>query len=132
MLDPKNQKCYSLIVNKMKFILQILTNALAIFLASYLLPGINFTGDILTLFIAGLLLGLINFFIKPILKIISTPLIIFTLGLFIVVINIALLWFLEYLMPELSIIGFWSYFWGVLIISLVNIFFGAAKKSVNK
>lgn len=132
MLDPKNQKCYSLIVGKMKFILQILTNALAIFLASYLLPGINFAGDILTLFIAGLLLGLINFFIKPILKIISAPLIIFTLGLFIIVINIALLWFLEYLMPELSITGFWSYFWGVLIISLLNIFFGAAKKSVNK
>lgn len=112
----------------MKFIAQILINALAIFLAAYLVPGIDFIGDILTLFIAGLLMGLINFFVKPILKLISAPLIILTLGFFIIVINIALLWLLDYLIPELSIAGLWSYFWGVLIISLVNIFFGAAKK----
>ncbi len=112
----------------MRFILQILVNALAIFLAAYLVPGIVFTGDILTLIIAGLLLGLINFFIRPILKLITAPLIIFSLGLFIIVINIFLLWLLEYFMPELTIIGFWSYFWGVLIISLVNIFFGSGRK----
>jgi putative membrane protein len=112
----------------MRFIVQILVNALAIFLADYLVPGIIFEGDILTLFIAGLLLGLINFFIKPILKIISAPLIALTLGLFIIVINIALLWLLEYFVPELTITGFWSYFWGVLIISLVNMFFGTKRK----
>jgi putative membrane protein len=112
----------------MRFIIQILVNALAIFLADYLVPGIVFEGDILTLFIAGLLLGLINFFIKPILKIISAPLIALSLGLFIIVINIALLWLLEYFVPELTITGFWSYFWGVLIISLVNVFFGTSRR----
>jgi putative membrane protein len=112
----------------MRFIVQILVNALAIFLADYLVPGIIFEGDILTLFIAGLLLGLINFFIKPILKIISAPLIALTLGLFIIIINITLLWLLEYFVPELTITGFWSYFWGVLIISLVNMFFGTKRK----
>ncbi len=112
----------------MKFIVQILVNAVAIFLADYLVPGIIFEGDILTLFIAGLLLGLINFFIKPIVKLISTPLIVITLGLFIVAINIALLWLLEYFVPELTIIGFWSYFWGVIIISFVNIIFNTGRE----
>lgn len=112
----------------MRFVVQILVNTIAIFLADYLVPGIIFEGDILTLFIAGLLLGLINFFLKPILKLISAPLIIFTLGLFIVIINIAILWLLEYFIPELIINGFWSYFWGVMIISLVNMFFGTGKR----
>jgi len=112
----------------MRFIIQILVNALAIFLADYLIPGIVFQGDILTLFIAGLILGLINFILKPILKLISAPLIALSLGLFVIIINIALLWLLEYFVPELTITGFWSYFWGVLIISIVNMFFGTGRK----
>lgn len=112
----------------MRFIFQILTNALAIFLAAYLVPGIQFTGDFLTLLIAGLILGLINFFLKPILLVITAPLIALSLGFFIIIINIGLLWLLQYLVPEITIQGFWAYFWGVLIISLVNIFFGAKKK----
>ncbi|MFH1966651.1 MAG: phage holin family protein [Patescibacteria group bacterium] len=112
----------------MRFIVQILVNTLAIFVADYLIKGIIFEGDLLTLFIAGFLLGLINFIIKPILKLISAPLIVLTLGLFTIIINIVLLWLLEYFVPELTIVGFWSYFWGVLIISLVNMFFGTGRK----
>lgn len=111
----------------MRFIVQILTNSLAIFLADYLVPGFNFKGDILTLLVAGLILGLINFFIRPILRFISAPLVIFSLGLFIVVINIIILWFLEYLVAELTVTGLQAYFWAVLIISLINIFFGTGK-----
>lgn len=112
----------------MKFLIQIFTNALAIFLADYLVPGFVFEGDILTLFIAGLILGLINVFIKPILKLISAPLIALSFGLFIIIINIVLLWLLQYFVPELTISGFWAYFWGVIIISLVNIAFGVYRK----
>ncbi len=112
----------------MRFIAQILVNALAIFLAAYLLPGFVFEGNILTLIIAGLILGLINFFIRPILRLLAAPLIALTLGLFLIVINIGLLWLLEYLVSELTITGFWSYFWGVAIISGFNIIFGLGKK----
>jgi putative membrane protein len=112
----------------MRFIIQILTNALAIFLAAYLVPGFVFEGDILTLIIAGIILGLINFFLKPILLIITSPLIALSLGFFIIIINIFLLWLLEYLVPELSITGLWAYFWGVLIISAVNILFSSKRK----
>lgn len=112
----------------MRFIIQILTNGLAIFLADYLVPGFIFKGDILTLAIAGLILGLINVFVRPILRLISTPLIVLSLGLFILVINMALLWLLEYFVPELTITGFWTYLWGSLIISAVNLVFGYKKK----
>jgi len=112
----------------MRFIIQILTNGLAIFLADYLVPGFIFEGDILTLAIAGLILGLINVFVRPILRLISTPLIVLSLGLFIIVINMTLLWLLEYFVPELTITGFWTYLWGSLIISAVNLVFGYKKK----
>lgn len=106
----------------MRIIVQILTNALAIALAAKIVPGIIFTGDLFTLVIAGLVLGLINFFVKPILKIISIPLIVVTLGLFTLIINMAMLWALEYLIIELTINGFWAFFWGTIVMSAVNIF----------
>lgn len=111
----------------MKFIAQIFTNAIAIFLASYLVPNFTFKGDILMLLIAGLILGLINFFIKPILKLISAPAIFLSLGLFLIVINMGLLWLLDYIMLELTITGLAAYFWGVLIISITNMAFGVRK-----
>ena len=112
----------------MRFIVQILSNGLAILLADYLTEDIIFTGNVLTLLIAGLILGLINFFFRPILKLISLPLIALTLGIFIIVINMGLLWLLNYLVPELTIKGFSAYFWGTIIISAVNIFVGLTIK----
>ena len=123
--------CDKLHIVEMKFIAQILINALAIFLADYLVPGFNFEGDILAFLIAGLVLGLINIFVRPVLRFISTPLIVLSLGLFLLIINIILLWLAEYFVPELTIVGFWAYFWGVLIISALNMVFGPGKKKEN-
>ena len=113
-----------------KLIVQILTNALAIFLAVKLVDGITLADEnnITVLLFAGLILGLINFFVKPILKIISAPLILFTLGIFTVVINIVSLFLLDYLVDELSISGWVAAFWGVIVISAVNIFINAFSK----
>ena len=116
----------------MWFVVQILANSLAIYLADYLLDGFYFSGDILSLAVAGLVLGLINFFIKPVLKIISAPLIILSLGLFTIIINIGLLWLLNRLVDDLSISGFSTYFWSVLIISAINIVFRAHTKKKKK
>lgn len=110
-----------------RFIFQVFTNSLAIFLADRFILGFTFRGDVLSFCIAGLVLGLINFFIKPILKVVSAPLIIMTLGLFTIIINVILLWVLEYLIPELTIANMKAYFWGVFIISAVNIVFGTNK-----
>jgi len=103
-----------------RFIIQIVINALAILIAAYLVPGIMFSGNIWKLLLAGLVLGLANGWIKPLLKLISLPLIVITFGLFTLVINIAVLAFVAYLIPELSIQGWTSALWGVLVISLTN------------
>ena len=103
-----------------RFFIQIVINALAILIAAYLVPGIIFEGSVWKLLLAGLVLGLANAWIKPLLNLISLPLIIVTFGLFTLVVNIAILSFVAYLVPDLSIQGWTSALWGVLVISLTN------------
>lgn len=96
-------------------------NAFAIYLAQYLIQGVEFAGTIMDYVVAGVLLGILNFFVKPILKIISAPLILLTLGLFIFIINLFILWLLQFLLGGTLIIqGFGAYFWTVVIITLIN------------
>ena len=107
----------------MRFIVRILANALAIYLAAYFVAGFDFPNQVRDwklLLLAGLILAIFNATLKPILKLISTPLVFLSLGLFTLIINIALLWILSQIIPELSIANFWAYFWGTIIISLVN------------
>ncbi len=112
-----------------RLIIQILTNAIAIYIASIIVPGFNFSeNSFMTLITAGFIFGLINFFIKPVLKLISAPLIFFTFGLFTIVINIGMLFLLDYFVPELSIKGLSAAFWAMLVISAVNIFIEAFSK----
>ena len=112
-----------------KLIIQILTNAVAIYVAAEIVPGFTLLeNSFVILMTAGFIFGMINFFIKPILKLISIPLIIFTLGLFTIVINIAMLLLLDYFMSSLEISGIWAAFWAMIVISAVNIFIGAFSK----
>lgn len=105
----------------MRFIIRILANSLAIYLAAYFVEGIKFEGGLKTLLLAGLILGLVNFFIKPILKTVSMPLIVLSLGLFTIVINMILLWVVTFFVSDLTISGIWAYFWGTIIISIINL-----------
>ncbi len=112
-----------------KLIIQILTNAVAIYIAAELVSGFTLQeNSFTTLLTAGFVLGMINYFVRPILKLISAPLILFTLGLFTIVINIAMLLLLDHFMAELQISGLWAAFWAMLVISAVNIFIGAFSK----
>lgn len=104
----------------LRFIARILTNSVGILIADYFVPGIIFKGDLIDLLITGVVLALANSIIKPILKFISAPLIVLTMGLFMIIVNIILLWVVVWLIPELTIVGFWGYFWGVVIISILN------------
>jgi len=104
----------------MRFIIRILGNCLAIYLAAYLVPGVNFKGDWKMLLLAGFVLSLINLLIKPILKLISLPLLILTFGLFSLIINMFVVWLLTKIVPELNLIGWWAIFWVAVFISLSN------------
>ncbi|MBZ1345355.1 MAG: phage holin family protein, partial [Candidatus Nealsonbacteria bacterium] len=77
-----------------------------------------------SLLLAGLVLGLINFFIKPILKLITLPLRILTLGLFGLIINMAIIWMIDVLFPELIIQGIIPLFWTTLIVWTINFLLG--------
>jgi putative membrane protein len=106
-------------------VIHILTNAVAISSAGQIVPGfIVENNDFETLVTAGFVLGLINFFVKPILKLLSLPAILLTFGLFTIVINVAMLFLLDYALPAIQIEGFWAAFWAMLVMSAVNIFIG--------
>lgn len=112
----------------MSFIIRIIFNAIAIYIAQRFVEGIIFKGDVLDFLLAGLILALINLILKPILKLLAAPLIVLTLGLFTIFINMGLLWIADYFMDKLTIGGFWPLFWGTIIISIINLFASAITK----
>ncbi len=101
-------------------IFQIVGNSLGIYLATLLIPGFNFGGDLKALFIAGLILGLANFFLKPILKIISFPLIIISFGLFSFIISAFILWLTSHFVTEIQIDGIIPLFLSTVLISIIS------------
>ncbi|HEX7586190.1 MAG TPA: phage holin family protein [Patescibacteria group bacterium] len=104
----------------MSLIIRILANSAAIWAANRLVPGFVFTGTYVDLFIAGAVLGLINALVRPILNLISFPIIFLTLGLFSLIINIFLLYLAASFLPTLHIQNLSTAFWGLIVISLVN------------
>jgi len=108
-----------------KLFFHIISGILGIFLAIKFVPGVEFSGATQILMLAGTILGLVNFFIKPILKIISLPLRILTLGLFSLVINMILVWLVvDVLFPgDLEIKGLIPLFWTTIIIWALNLIF---------
>src|SRR5262249_16648940 len=73
------------------------------------------------LLVASLLLGIFNALLRPLLVLLSLPLVIFTLGLFTLVINALLLYFVGFLVKSFVVDDFWAAFWGALIISVVSL-----------
>ncbi len=104
----------------LRFIASVVTNSAGILIAAYFVPGIIFKGDLIDIVITGCILALANSIVKPILKFISGPLIVLTMGLFMLIINIIILWLVVWFMPELIVTGFWAYFWGVVILAILN------------
>ncbi len=121
--------------------MQIFAGTLGLFLAAKFIPGatlemipgessffgINFTASWQILLLAGFILGLINFFIKPIVKMITSPLRMLTFGLFGLVINMAIIWIIDILFIELVIQGIVSLFYTTLLIWLVSFLLGLHK-----
>lgn len=103
-----------------KIIIRILSNALAVFVAAKLVAGIHLEVSWTNLLLVGLMLGFVNAIVRPIVKLLAFPLILLTLGFFVVIINIGMLLLVSYLLPGFSIDGITAAFWGIIIISLVN------------
>ncbi len=108
-----------------RFILRWAINAAAIFLAIRLVPGITLAGSLTGVIWLALILGLINAFIRPVLKLLTCPLIILTLGLFTLLINTFGFWLMGQIgnmagIP-ITISGFMPAFLGGLVVTVVSI-----------
>lgn len=110
----------------MKFLFKIaaliISNAIAIWVAAKIVPGITFEVTLVNLLKAGAVLGVVNSVIRPIVKLLSLPVIFLTLGAFIVIINVAMLMLVSGMFDFFTIHGFWAGLLGTIIISLVNYF----------
>jgi putative membrane protein len=103
-----------------KFIASWAINTLAVAIASSIVPGIHYE-RLLDLLVASLLLGVLNSVLKPILMLVALPLLVFTLGLFMFVINALLLFLVGSIVKGFHVNTFWAAFWGALIISVVSV-----------
>jgi putative membrane protein len=94
--------------------------AAAIWLTALLLPGIEVGEGFFTLLWVALLFGIVNAFIGTILRILTLPLTVLTLGLFALLVNAALLGITAWLSDDLDVDGFWAALFGALLISLIS------------
>jgi putative membrane protein len=115
-----------------RLILAFIANAIALWAASYLIAGFTISYDLYNFLIVTALLTLINLYLKPIVKMIFSPLIILSFGLFTLVINAALLWVLDIFSQNLTIDGLLPLVYATLIISFVNLIVHFSAKIVYK
>lgn len=115
----------------MHLILRIMANCVAIIISAKYITGFDFTGSPVDLLIAGVVIGLINALIKPIIQLISLPVVILTLGLFNIIINIILLLIADRFLSQLTIQSFAAAFWSLIIFSLVNFVISHLSKPSN-
>ncbi len=121
-----------------KFFLRWVINGIALYLAIFLLDGrgLEFTGDWLSIVWLALIFGLVNAFLRPLLALLTCPLIILTLGLFTLLINTFLFWLTGQIGQAfglgLTVEGFWPAFLGGLIVSVVSIVLSMIVKDDGK
>jgi putative membrane protein len=111
----------------MKLLIRWVISSISLCVAAWLVPGIHVEHRAWTTFaIMAVILGLVNAVVRPLLKLLSCPLILLTLGLFVLVINAFTLWFassiaVKWFHVGFYVHGFWPAFWGALIVSIVSV-----------
>jgi putative membrane protein len=107
------------------FFIRWVINAVALYVAVLIVPGINFGGEWTDLLWVALIFGLLNALVRPLLKLLTFPLIILTLGLFTILINAVMLLLTSRIGQsfnlDFSVDGFWTALLGSLVISLVSV-----------
>ena len=100
-------------------ILRTLITMLGLYMASALLPGVQITGTS-SFVLASVLLGLVNGFVRPIAFLLTLPLTIVTLGLFLFVLNAAMFGLVAAMLDKFAVAGFWSAIFGAVIVSITS------------
>lgn len=106
------------------FLVRLLVNAAALWVATRLVPGVTYSGDVLPFLGVAIVFGIVNSFIRPVAKLLTLPLIILTLGIFALVVNGLMLWLTSSLSESLGlgfhVSGFWAALFGSLVVSIVS------------
>lgn len=112
---------------------QIIGGVAGIALASYLVKGVYYDGNFITLLLVGLILGILNFFIKPALEVITFPIRLLTLNLFSLAIMMGLVWTADIIFSPLyfEITGIAALFWTSLIVWFMSVIFDTAFANIN-
>ena len=101
------------------FLIRIVIVAAGLWVASKLVPGVRID-DAWSLLWAALILGIINAIVRPVVVILTLPLTILTLGLFLLVINAAMLSLVAWMLEGMTVSGFWSAFFGAIVVSITS------------
>lgn len=113
----------------MRFIVKVLVTALAVMLAAYILPGVEII-DTKTAIIVAVVLALLNTFVKPVLIVLTIPITIVTLGLFLLVINIIIIKIADGLIDGFTVDGwFWALVFSLVVSLIASVLDGFAKRS---
>lgn len=108
----------------MRFLLRLLATAAALWVAVVLVPGIIYEGGVLGLLGVALVFGIVNAVIRPALQLLTCPLVVLTLGLFVFILNAFLLWLTAQVAQALGIgfdvVGFWAALVGAVIVGVVS------------
>jgi putative membrane protein len=108
-----------------RFLVRILINAAALWVATQIVPGVRHDGPWTSLLLVALVFGVLNALVRPLLKLLTCPLILLTLGLFTFVINAFMLWLTSAVSASLGlgfhVDGFVAAFLGALVVTLVNV-----------
>ena len=120
----------------MHFLLRLLVNAAALWVATAIVPGVSYIGGIWPLLGVAFVFGVVNATIGPITKLLTCPLILLTLGLFALVVNGLMLWLTGRLSESFGwgfhVAGFWPAFWGGLVVSIVSAALSMAVRSETR
>lgn len=104
----------------MSLLLRFLATAAAVYLTVNLVPGISIAGGWTTLLLVALVWSVISMVIKPVLHVLALPITLVTLGLFSFVLNAALFWAMELVVPGFDVAGFLPALLGSIVLSLVS------------
>lgn len=102
-----------------QFITKTLVTAAAALVASWMLKGVNIDSS-LTAILVAVVLGLLNTFVKPVLILLTLPVTVFTLGLFLLVINIVIVKWVATLVPGFTVTNWWAALWFSIIVSIFS------------
>ena len=116
----------------MLFIFGWLSNVVALFVASWIVNGVEYGDDFWVLFIAALVFTTVNWFVRPLVILLALPAVVLTLGLALILINTFMLYLTDWIVPSFETGSFWSTLLAAIIVALVNLLLGMLLKPAEK